>query len=255
MDGDKHGGRDYVNWRSRITQRLDVPASVTIRISGSYDPLTRNGTMRVVYRNDSAGTIHQARAIALITEDSIRYLAPSGDSMFNNVARDYVPDPSGQIISLPAGDSAIIAQYFTVDTSWNVSRLMIATWLQSDIMTADSVMPVYQAAKKKVSELEQFVWEDTPAKAEPMNRAFPNPCHDGTRLAFSLGSGVPYVIDIYDIQGRKVREMAGTSKAGETVVRWDCRDDMSRPVRPGVYLYRIAGDPMSPAQSGKLIVR
>jgi hypothetical protein len=255
LDGDKHGGRDYVNWRSRITQRLDVPASVTIRISGSYDPLTRNGTMRVVYRNDSTGTIHEARAIALITEDSIRHLAPSGDSMFNNVARDYVPDPYGQIISIPPGDSAVISQYFTADTSWNVSQCMINTWLQNDSMTADSIMPVYQGAKKKVSELDQFVWEESAKPMKPLTSAFPNPCHDATRFAFSLGSGVRYIIGIYDIQGRKVREIHGASKPEGNLVPWDCRDGQTRSVRPGVYFYRIVSDPMSPAISGKVIVR
>jgi flagellar hook assembly protein FlgD len=83
----------------------------------------------------------------------------------------------------------------------------------------------------------------------------PNPCHGGTSFAFTGVGATRFRLSIYDIQGRKVREMAGTSKAGETVVNWDCRDDMSRPVSPGVYLYRIAGDPMSPPMSGKVIVR
>jgi hypothetical protein len=211
--------------------------------------------VRVVYRNDSAGTIHEARAIALITEDSIKYHAPSGDSTHNNVARDYLPDPYGQIISLPPGDSAVISQYFTVDTSWNVSKCMINTWLQNDSMTADSVKPIYQGGKKPISELEQYVWEESSVRADRQCRAIPNPCRNGTRFAFTLDAGRHYKIGIFDIQGRKIREISGLSKIPETLVTWDCRDDKNGSVRPGVYFYRIVSDPMSPVISGKVIVR
>jgi hypothetical protein len=211
--------------------------------------------MRIVYRNDSAGTIHQARAISLITEDSIRYLAPSGDSIHNNVARDYVPDPYGQIISLLTGDSAIIAQYFTVDTAWNFNKCMLVTWLQNDSMTADSVKPIYQGGKKMISELDQSIWEGSTARADRLCRAVPNPCHNGTIFAFTLGTNRRYQIRIFDIQGRKIREITGSSKASENLVFWDCRNNKGEKVRSGVYLYLISGDPADPALPGKVIVQ
>ena len=211
--------------------------------------------MRVVYRNDSTGSIHEARAITLLTEDSIIYHAPSGDSVHNNVARDYVPDPYGQIISLPPGDSAIIAQYFTLDTAWNFNKCMIVAWLQNDSLTADSVKPIYQGGKKLVSELDQSIWEESSARTDRQCRAFPNPCRNSTRFAFTLDAGRHYKIGVFDIQGRKIREIAGSSKTPETLVTWDCRDDKKGSIRPGVYFYRIMCDPMSPAISGKVIVR
>lgn len=224
-------------------------------IYGSYDPLTHEGTMRIVYRNDSSGTIHEARAIAAITEDSIKYLAPSGDSVHNNVLRDYVPDPYGQVISIPPGDSAIIAQYFTLDTAWNFNKCMIVAWLQNDSMTADSNKPVYQGGKKPVSELDQSVWEGSTARLDRQCRAMPNPCRNGTRFGFTLDAGKHYTIGIFDILGRKIREIAGSSQATGNLVFWDCRDDDQAAVPAGVYLYRIVSDPGASALSGKVIVR
>ncbi len=229
---------------------------MTITIYGSYDSLTRNGTMRIVYRNDSTGTIRQARTITAITEDSIIFHAPSGDSIHNNVARDYVPDPGGQVFSIPAGDSAVIAQYFTVDTAWDVSKCMIVTWLQDDNMTADSVKPIYQGSKKLISALEPYaICEESPMKIDRQCRVSPNPCRNGTRFGFILNAGQHYTIGIFDIQGRKIKEIAGSSRATENYVYWDCRDDNHESVRSGVYFYRIASDPMSPAPCGKIIVR
>lgn len=256
-DGNKHGGRDYANWRPRIENQLTVPASVTIRISGSYDPATRAGTVKVVYRNDSTGIITQARAIVAITEDSIRWIAPSGDSVHNNVARDYVPDPDGQVFSIPAGDSAIIAQYFTLDSAWNFDRCLIVTWLQSDLWTADSNKPVYQGSKKPVSELDQFAAaEQELTGLGRSTTTAPNPCsvHRGTRFNFILDRGEPYRIAVFDIQGRKIREIPGIAKSRDNRIFWDCRDDNGARVGSGVYLYRITGRRGLPA-SGKLIVK
>lgn len=213
--------------------------------------------MRIVYRNDSAGTIHQARAISLITEDSIKYHAPSGDSVHNNVARDYVPDPYGQIISLPPGDSAILAQYFTLDTAWNFNKCMIVTWLQNDSMTADSNKPIYQGAKRLISELDQSIWEESTARADRQSRAVPNPCRRniGTRLNFALTAGEAYQIAIFDIQGRRIRKISGSSKTPENRVFWDCRNDKGELVRSGIYFYLISSGPADPALPGKVIVQ
>lgn len=237
---------------------MNMPASVTIKISGSYDPVTRNGTMRVVYRNDSTGTIHQARAITAITEDSIEYYAPSGDSMYNNVARDYVPDPDGQVFSIPAGDSAIISQYFTLDTAWNFDKCMIVTWLQSDVWTADSNKPIYQGCKKPVSELDQFaIGEQVSNGLDLRTSAMPNPCTDrsGTRFVFDLAAGTQYKIGIFDIQGRRLRKISGISEGLENRVLWDCRNDKGEIVRTGIYFYRISSDHGVSASGGKVIVR
>ncbi len=194
--------------------QMTVPASVTIRISGSYDPVTRNGTMKLVYRNDSTGIIHQARAITVITEDSIIYHAPSGDSVHNNVARDYVPDPEGQIFSIPAGDSAVIAQYFTLDTAWNFDKCMIVTWLQNDNMTADSTKPICQGAKKLISELDQY------GTGEEISRSTKTQNTSSTifRGALQLPKGKN--CKVFDIMGRVV---------------------MPEKMKPGVYFLEVDG--------------
>jgi len=237
---------------------MTVPASVTISISGTYDPVTRNGTMKLVYRNDSTGIIHQARAIAAITEDSIILYAPSGDSVHNNVLRDYVPDPGGQIFSIPPGDSAVIAQYFTLDTAWNVNKCMIVTWLQNDNMTADSNKPIYQGCKKLVSELDQFgIGGQTEVRISRLSSAAPNPCrsNNGTRINFILEAGMPYEIAIFDIQGRRIRKIGGISEGLENRVLWDCRNNKGEIVRAGIYFYRISSDHGISATGGKVIVR
>jgi M6 family metalloprotease-like protein len=71
--------------------------------------------------------------------------------------------------------------------------------------------------------------------------AMPNPARESTRFHYRVGDGVDEVnIDIYDLLGRPVARLSGTTFAGtDNVVEWDLNDNDGRPVAPGVYLSRI----------------
>ncbi len=79
--------------------------------------------------------------------------------------------------------------------------------------------------------------EDGPAGGPiaAMLRAAPNPLTRSTtmhvRLPHDAGAGR---VDIYDVQGRRVRSLP--MDAGASVVAWDARDAAGIPVSPGVYL-------------------
>jgi len=63
-----------------------------------------------------------------------------------------------------------------------------------------------------------------------------NPALGGARLAFALPAAAPVRLAVFDVQGRRVRELAdGRFAAGEHAVVWDGRDGAGRRLAAGVY--------------------
>ena len=82
--------------------------------------------------------------------------------------------------------------------------------------------------------------------ATPLPRAFalcqnrPNPFSLGTDIQFDLPVAAHVKLDVFDVQGRRVRTVVnGDFAAGSHSVRWNRLDASEGAVMPGVYLYRI----------------
>ncbi|MFH1502741.1 MAG: alpha/beta hydrolase-fold protein [Candidatus Eisenbacteria bacterium] len=68
----------------------------------------------------------------------------------------------------------------------------------------------------------------------------PNPFSDRTTLRFDLPDPVDVRLMVYDVAGRRVRELTtGRLPAGPHEVVWDGRDERGVRVASGIYLYRI----------------
>jgi hypothetical protein len=78
----------------------------------------------------------------------------------------------------------------------------------------------------------------TPISTE-LRAAYPNPFRESAGLSFSLARGGDVSVDIFDLQGRRVRmiERRGLA-AGEHVLVWDGKDDGGNVAGNGVYLAR-----------------
>ncbi len=72
----------------------------------------------------------------------------------------------------------------------------------------------------------------------------PNPFRDHTVIRFELPNDAPLRLDIFDVSGRLVRNLArGEFTAQRYLLMWDGRNGGGRPVAAGVYLMRlVAGD-------------
>ena len=74
-----------------------------------------------------------------------------------------------------------------------------------------------------------------------LSPARPNPVRAGTRIAFSLPTAGAARIDLFDVQGRRVRGLLdGTTAAGPGEVVWDGSDDSGRALPAGVYWARLS---------------
>jgi hypothetical protein len=71
-------------------------------------------------------------------------------------------------------------------------------------------------------------------------RAAPNPFDQSTVVQFSLTSGAKAHVAVYDVAGRRVRELNnGWLTAGRHTLPWDGRDGSGQPVAAGVYFLGV----------------
>lgn len=84
--------------------------------------------------------------------------------------------------------------------------------------------------------------------------ATPNPQVDGARVGFSLPSPSPASLAVFDVRGRRVRELwSGWLGAGAHEFHWDGRTDERAAAPAGVYLLRLeAGGTVSVAKVVRL---
>ncbi|MBD3336484.1 MAG: T9SS type A sorting domain-containing protein, partial [Candidatus Eisenbacteria bacterium] len=73
-------------------------------------------------------------------------------------------------------------------------------------------------------------------------RSHPNPTRGATTLSFKLGLEGYTILQIFDVQGRRVRTLLnGRSGGGSASVDWDGRTDEGRLVPEGVYVVSLRG--------------
>ena len=73
--------------------------------------------------------------------------------------------------------------------------------------------------------------------------AAPNPFREQTAVRFELAAGAEVTVELFDVAGRRVRELPPTRfGAGPHRVAWDGRDDAGGSLPPGVYFARLTAD-------------
>jgi len=241
-------GSGYTAWRSGIVSRMNQPSNMTQTIWGTYNPATRTGSISSKFRNDSTISL-TGRAYFVVTEDSCYYVGSNGDAWHNHVARDYLPNQLGTLGTIASHDSMTFTQSFTINASWNASRCKIVTWFQ----LSDGSRINLQAGIQKVTDLPSGVEEVTSPEHLSSITLAPNPCRGFTRFQLQIPLGSEYQIRIYDITGRQVSLLSGTSRSDIESVNWNCRDDNGQVVGSGVYLYRFESPNLN--TNGKIVIK
>ena len=88
------------------------------------------------------------------------------------------------------------------------------------------------------------VGDAAPASIARLAPGHPNPFRASTRFSFELRTPDVADVAVYDVAGRRVRDLgSGPFPAGRSELTWDGRDDAGRSVAPGVYrlVLRTAG--------------
>ncbi|MBM3320021.1 MAG: choice-of-anchor D domain-containing protein [Candidatus Eisenbacteria bacterium] len=86
-----------------------------------------------------------------------------------------------------------------------------------------------------------------------LERPFPNPARDGTTIRFAIPETENIQLQLFNIEGRLVRDLAsGSLEAGEHIASWDGKDARGRRAAPGVYFFRL--DRMGETRTARVVV-
>jgi hypothetical protein len=90
-----------------------------------------------------------------------------------------------------------------------------------------------------------------------LSDAYPNPFNPRTSLRFSLSQPAEVCLEVYDLQGRRIRTLVrARQSAGTHVAVWNGRNQSGELVPSGVYLWRflIQGNGFTDMKNGKMVL-
>jgi len=104
----------------------------------------------------------------------------------------------------------------------------------------EEVIEINLALCKPASEAAKESTEADLPEGYSLSQNYPNPFNPTTQFDFSLPKSEQVRIDIFNVNGQKVRTLVdGAYPAGSHTVTWDATSDNGDPVATGVYLYRL----------------
>lgn len=129
---------------------------------------------------------------------------------------------------------------------WVIPKLLLAQTDSMIVELANGTLKTYSV--DAINQL-TFSKEPTAVEIEKLNaivRAFalkqnyPNPFNPTTTIEYEIPQAGNVEVAIYDVNGRKVRELEKSMhNAGSYRVVWDSRDNAGRTVASGTYFYRV----------------
>lgn len=218
----------------------DEPAGIVLQVPGAAGWLTR-GRFVPGLQDGLFGLMPP--------EDRFRYVCREGYDLTHVAER----------VASPVGNEAIIAATHSVLGDVTDS---LAVNGAVQVAAGDTLVVRYGTAEASGSELEWFVlarstsgtaataWtRPVPGIVTPRPIAFalhqnqPNPFSRGTTIRFDLPVVTQVRLEVFDLQGRRVRTLAHVRfKPGYHAIEWDHRDDHGNVLRAGIYLYRLRAD-------------
>jgi len=94
----------------------------------------------------------------------------------------------------------------------------------------------YNQARYALVPVTTVNWEET----KLISQNYPNPFSRSTAIGIRVPAEEQVVLEIFDFQGRKIRQILNQKlAAGEYTFYWNANDEKNRDVNPGLYLYRL----------------
>ena len=242
VDG-KSRGSGYSSWGTYVAAEVLVPSDVSLaHVGTTYSPATRTGQVQVECYNSGGDAINAAVQFA-ITEDSIYYPSPNGDTWHNGVCRDYVPNQNGTPVTLAAGATDTVTVPYELQASWVEEKVKLVVYLQNMTVQPDSSMPCYQGSVGEVLSFTGVEESKLLAARDLRVSVSPNPCRTGCEFSLSGAAAHGARITVYTPDGRLVSSLQTAANRAS----WS-RTGVSR----GIYLYRVNAG--TATAEGKLVV-
>lgn len=168
VTGGEHNGNMYPVYRVRFLQRAQIESPLSIDLDLAYNPDSLKGTVQATIHNTGSSTVSGTLHFVL-TQTDIQY-SWQGQTMLYHVARDMLPDASGEAVSIAVGDSTIKQRDFAVDPTWIAEDCRIIAFVQA------SSKEIYQGAAAAVVPATDLTYYGlVPAESSGNGNGIPEP--------------------------------------------------------------------------------
>jgi thiol-disulfide isomerase/thioredoxin len=237
-------------WGAKIAEAAAVSPRFELSATWSYDETARKLDLDItaVPLRDLAGTY---RLNVMVTEDSLNYaqkaLNTSSGEMFpyyhvNVLRRAFTGQTGVAFIDAPVKEGTPLRKTYSFVLAKNVAagNAHITVFIHETV--SNYLGPVQQALQFPViAPHSPISVRETDAPVDfVLTGNYPNPFNPSTTVSFTLPSSGQVSLVVYDITGRKIRDLiSGPMSAGSHSVVWDGRDSAGKTVSSGVYLSRL----------------
>lgn len=231
------------NWLTQTASGTDAKATFEIYDDSWFDD---QYYMFVEIQNGGTENWHVQMSTACPTDSGhvyeITFLADSDDPKTIDVAMQENQDPwaSQADFTIDIDGPDLYGPYEVAASKtdpsnmlrFNVGNNTIPFYLD-DVQVIDRSMSGVKAKRLDASGALTTAYE--------LQQAFPNPFNMSTNLRYNLSKAADVEIDLFDMQGRKVRTLQnGFVAAGSHVARWNGQNDSGDIVSSGVYIARMS---------------
>lgn len=218
------------SYMTDIRARTIVPSRFTIRLTGTYNRITRQGTVNAWVKN--TGTTSYSGVIQfVIVEDSTYY---SGYYQ-NQAMRDMIPDANGEAITIVANDSVLKTRNFTIASSWPQDSCKIVAFVQNTRAGGDTIQQGADLRIKAMLAVEEEAIGSVYPQCIELQLHSSNPFSNFIDIGYMIPIDERITLKIYSPTGRLVKTIAdGLACHGYHTARFNAGNLPS-----GVYLVML----------------
>lgn len=216
--GGSYGGNMFFTYNSKYNIRANIEPPLEISLTQTTNALaSTSGSLQATIANVSNGTV-SGHARFTIAESHIPYTWQGMDNL-DFVARDLLPDPTGEFISLEPGEDVVLTRNFTIDESWPY-------FTEDDNIEFGCFV---QGVSKEIYQAAVLEFGEPVCVQEDRDLAFflsaPAVISNKGSVELSLNAPGDVDLSLYDALGRRVRTLrTGALPAGTHSVEVDAAE-------------------------------
>jgi hypothetical protein len=127
------------------------------------------------------------------------------------------------------------------DLFWNQASISVLVRAVESLIRIDEAMLLIDYESSHTGVTEEFSTRPIDFR---LVQNYPNPFNPETQISFSLPERTTVLLAVYNIRGRKVRQLIeGTLPGGSYKIAWDGTDDQGNRLASGIYFCRLSSGP------------
>lgn len=116
LRGSFMGQYNSATWTNLINERLATTSSYAISATNNFNASNRTGTLNITLGQLSGNAESDLMLHVALTEDSLAFNGQNGETLFENVLRNFITPAGGESFSISSGQSAEFVLNYNVNS-------------------------------------------------------------------------------------------------------------------------------------------